>query len=80
MVTVTFNTSDDTNDLADPNATPAVAENTSFRDPRTGIDLVKDNGADTYIRLVLSAALASGAIEWSCNYVPLSDGGIVEPA
>ena len=72
--------STDALDLADPNATPAVAENTSWRDPKTAIDVVKDNGADTYIRLVLSAALASGAIDWHCHWEPLSDDGFLEAA
>ena len=65
-------------DLADPNTSPAVAENTAWRDPKTSIDAVKDDSADTYIRLVLSAALASGAIHWHCHYEPLSDDGFLE--
>lgn len=67
-------------DLADPNAAPAVAENTNWRDPTTAIDIVKDDSADTYLRVVLSAALASGAIHWHCDWEPLSDDGFLEPA
>jgi len=65
-------------DLANPNALPKMAENTDWRDPNTFIDIVKDNGADTYVRLVLSAALASGAIDWHCHWEPLSDDGFLE--
>jgi len=66
--------------LADPNTTPAVAENVSWREPKTAIDIVEDNAADTYVRLVLSAALASGAIDWHCYWEPLSDDGFLEAA
>ena len=65
--------------LANPNATPAVAENADPKAPKTAIDIVADNGADTYVRLVLSAALASGAIHWHARWEPLSDAGILEP-
>jgi len=65
-------------DLADPDSTPAVAENTNWRDPKTAVDIVKDDAADTYVRLVLSAALASGAIDWHCKWEPLSDNGILQ--
>jgi hypothetical protein len=71
--------STDALDLADPNSLPAVAENTTWKDPKTVIDVVKDDSADTYIRLVLSAALASGAIHWHAHYEPLSDDGFLEP-
>lgn len=66
--------------LAQPSAGPAVAESVSYKDPKTEIDVVADPGATTYIRVVLSAALASGAIHWHCEYDALSDDGFVEPA
>jgi hypothetical protein len=64
--------------IVDPTAGPAVEENASYRDPVTTIDVVKDTGALTYIRLVLSAA-TSGALHWHCQYSPLSDDGFLEP-
>jgi hypothetical protein len=68
--------------LADPTGTPATAENTSFKDSKSSIDCIADNdGADiTYVRLVLSAALASGAIDWHCTWQPLTDDGFLEDA
>ena len=66
-------------DLAEPDAGPAIAESASFRDPKTEVDVAADPGADTYLRLVLSAALASGAIHWHCEFSPLSDDGTVSP-
>jgi len=66
--------------LADPNGTPAVAENTAWKDPSTAIDVVEDDNALTYIRLVLSATLASGAIHWHCEWEPLTNDGFVEAA
>ena len=66
--------------LADPNGAPKVEENASFNSPSTEIDVVADNGATTYVRLVLSAALASGAIDWHCHWEPLSDSGFLEAA
>jgi len=71
--------STDTLDLADPNGTPVMAENVAWKDPKTAIDIVEDNGADTFVRLVLSAALASGVIDWHCEWEPLSDDGFLEP-
>lgn len=62
-------------DLANPNGAPVMAENVAWKDPTTAIDIVKDNGAATFVRLVLSAALASGAIDWHCDFTPLSDDG-----
>ncbi|GAH78807.1 unnamed protein product, partial [marine sediment metagenome] len=41
--------------------------------------LIADADQTTYIRLVISAALASGEIHWHCKYEPLSDGGFVSP-
>ena len=66
-------------DLAQPNAGPATAESTSFQNPRTEIDVAADPGATTYIRIVLSAALGSGVIDWHLTYEPLSDDGFVAP-
>jgi len=70
--------SSDPLDLADPDSTPAMAENTSWKDPKTAIDIIKDDAATTYVRLVLSAALASGAIDWHCKWEPLSDDGYLK--
>ncbi len=67
-------------DLGDPTGGPAVVENTNFRRPDTAVDVVKDGAADTYIRLVISAALASGVIHWHCRWEPLTDDGFLEPA
>lgn len=67
-------------ELGEPDSTPAVVENTSFRDPRVPVILIEDDAADTYIQLVLSAALASGAMQWSVEWIPLSDDGFLEPA
>lgn len=66
--------------LANPDSTPVVLENASFRTPETEVDVIADNSADTYIRLVLSAALASGAIHWHCVYKPLTENSFLEPA
>ena len=66
--------------LANPNTVPLILENSSFRDPLAGIVLVADNTNVTYIRAVLSAALASGAIDWHVKWKPLSDSGFLEDA
>ncbi len=66
-------------DKADPNGTPAAAESTNFRDPKTSMDLVKDNTNDTYVRVVLSVAQASGEIHWHCHWEPLTEDGILIP-
>lgn len=65
--------------LAEPDSTPAVLENANFRTPRTPIILVEDDDADTYIQVVLSAALASGAVHWQCQWEPASDDGFLTP-
>lgn len=65
--------------IVDPTSGPVVEENASYRDPVTTIDVVRDTGADTYIRAVLSAA-TSGVLHWHCKYSPLSDNGFLEPA
>lgn len=64
-------------DLAEPDTGPAIAESTNFRDPKTEIDIAADREDTTYLRAVLSAALASGTIHWHCEYEPLSDNGFV---
>jgi len=67
-------------EIGEPNATPAVTENANYRDPKTPVLLTKDNGADTYIQLVISAALASGAMHWHVEWEPATDDGFLEPA
>jgi len=67
-------------EMGEPDSTPAVIENTSFRDPRVPVILVKDDAADTYIQMVLSAALATGKIDWHCQWEPISDNGFLQAA
>ena len=67
-------------DVGNPDGVPATVENINFRDPETAIDIIEDNGADTYIRLVLSVALASGAIHWHAKWIPISNDGFLEAA
>ena len=67
-------------DIGDPSSGPAVVENTNFRDPATAIDIVKDTGADTYVRLVISAALASGEIHFHAYYERITEDGLLEAA
>lgn len=62
----------------EPNNTPAVIENTNYRDPKNPIILVEDDAADTYIQLVLSDAVASGAIQWHIEWEPITDDGFVQ--
>jgi len=66
--------------LADPSAGPAKAENLTYKDPKAAMDIVADPGATTYVRVVLSAALASGAIHWHGHWDPLTDDGFLTPA
>jgi len=66
-------------DLAEPDGAAKMSENTNWRDPITYIDIVADDSNPTYIRLVLSAALASGAIHWHCRWQPLSEDGLLVP-
>lgn len=66
--------------LAEPDNTPGVIENASFNSPSVPIILVEDDAADTYIQLVLTAALASGAMHWHVEWKPVTDDGFVEPA
>jgi hypothetical protein len=65
---------------ANPDNTPAIAENTGKFSQKNVIDCFKDDAADTYIRAVISNALASGAIRWTCRWTPISADGFVEPA
>ena len=60
-------------------ATPAIIEYGS-RAASVEVNVIADDDQDTYIRVNLTAALASGAIHWHCHYVPISDDGFVEPA
>jgi len=71
---------DSTNDIdiAEPKVTPAIAESSNYRDPKTEIDIVKDDTNDTYVCVVISDALASGTIHWHCEFEPLSDDGWLE--
>lgn len=61
-------------------ATPAVEESSNWRSPDVPAVVVADDDQTTYIRVVLSAALASGQIRWHCHWSPLSDDGFVEAA
>ena len=63
--------------LASP-AVPTVVETTTYRDPKNHIDLIADSAADTYIRVVLSAAQASGKIHWHAVWKPLIESGFLE--
>lgn len=63
--------------LASP-AVPAVVETTTYRDPKNHIDLIADSAEDTYIRVVLSDAQASGAIHWHAHWSPLTEKGFLE--
>jgi hypothetical protein len=67
-------------EIGEPDNTPAVIENTSFNDPRVPVILCEDDAADTYIQLVLSAALASGAMHWHCQWQPVTEDGFLELA
>jgi hypothetical protein len=67
-------------EIGEPDSTPAVVENTAFNDPRVPVILIEDDAAATYIQLVLSAALASGAMHWHVEWEPITEAGFVEPA
>jgi hypothetical protein len=69
--------SDSTNnlDIGDPDGTPVVVENTNFRDPKTAVDIIADDTNTTYVRLVISVALASGKIHWHAKWEPLTENG-----
>ena len=66
--------------LANPDTTPVILETSSYKDPLVGLVVVEDDTNATYIRLVMSAALASGAIDWHCKWEPLSDDGFLADA
>jgi len=59
--------------------TPSIIEY-GARAASVAVNIVADADQDTYIRLSITNALASGAIHWHCHYVPISDDGFVEPA
>ena len=65
-------------DLAS-SATPAIVEY-GARAANVEVIVVADADQTTYIRLNLTAALASGAIHWHCRYKPITDGAFLEPA
>jgi len=60
-------------------ATPAIIEY-GAKAASVDVNIVADADQDTYIRLSITNALASGAIHWHCNWEPISDGGFLEPA
>lgn len=66
--------------IVEADSTPAVTENANYRDPKVPIILVKDDAADTYIQLVLTAAMATGAIRFQVVWEPISSDGFVETA
>jgi len=73
-----------TDDSSEPleaasSAAPAIIEY-GARAASVEVNVVADAAQDTYIRLNITNALASGAIHWHCNYRPISDDGFVEPA
>ena len=72
--------SDEPLGLGNPDGTPAIAENVSWKDPKTAIDCAAADDADTIVRVVFSAALASGAIDWHCHWEPISDDGFLSSA
>lgn len=57
-------------------ATPSVAEAIGA-DPDAQVIVIADADQDTFIRSNITAALASGVIEWHCKWEPLSDGAFV---
>lgn len=59
-------------------ATPGLTESADWRSPKVPVTLVADADQATYIRIVLSAALAAGVIRWHCRWEPLSDDGFLE--
>lgn len=67
-------------ELEEPDNTPVILENASYRSPSVPVTLIKDDAADTYIQLVMTAAMASGAIHWHIDWEPVTEAGFVEPA
>jgi len=70
--------SDDALDFGNPSGTPVTIENTSWKDPKAAIDIVAENGEDTYVRLITSADLASGATHWHAHWEPIDETGFLE--
>jgi len=66
--------------FSNPDSTPAITESSNYRDPHVPAILTKDDAADTYIQLQLSAALASGAMHWHVEWEAVTDDGFLEPA
>jgi len=66
--------------FSNPDSTPAITESSNYRDPHVPAVLTKDDSADTYIQLQLSAALASGAMHWHVEWEAVTDDGFLEPA
>jgi hypothetical protein len=62
-----------------PDDAPAVVEEISSADPNNPIILIQQNGADTYIQVELSEAVASGAIHWHVEWEPITDDGMLVP-
>ena len=61
-----------------PGTAPIIIENANYRDPKNPIILIEDDGADTYIRLVLGAGVADGTIHWHIEWEPITDEGFIE--
>jgi len=72
--------SDDPLLIGDNDGTPAIVEETNFRDAAVPVVLVKDDSADTYVQVNLSSALASGEIRWHIEWEPITNDGFIEPA
>ena len=62
----------------EPDSTPAIVENSNYRDPANPIILIEDDSADTYIQVVLSDAVASGSIDWRIKWEPVRENGFLE--
>lgn len=60
-------------------ATPSIVERVGA-EPDAEVIIVADDNQDTFIRSNITAALASGVIDWHCEYEPLSNDGFVETA
>lgn len=77
-VLVKESVSTDPLEIGEPDGTPAVVENANYRDPKNPIIIQKDDSADTYVQMVLSANPASGLIHWHCEWEPITDDGWLE--
>ena len=58
-------------------ATPSLAEY-GTKEPEVAFIVTADADQDTFIRLNVTNALASGALHWYCNWGPLSKEGFLE--